>query len=141
MFKRWQEKQIEKYQNKLKQKNFSESEIKALSKLFSLCKKLTLILFFSIVIVAISAILFIIYREKILDNKILIWTLSTIISVFTIFYHVITLYLFIRVLFNKEQIVKKKIKIWAFLSILPGIGFIFFFIMKRILAWIYKFKK
>ena len=148
MFKSRRKKKVNLFKEKLIENKFSEDEVKSLIPIYNRILKLSNIFLANILMFIISIILIIIattLKTKEIQNakKFLIGIFVALASVLTIIQFIVSILLFIKVLFKSFSIkeMRNKVFIWAILSIIPVLSFIAFFIMKWKISNIYKYRK
>lgn len=148
MFKSRRKKKVNLFKEKLIENKFSDDEVKSLIPIYNRILKLSNIFLANILMFIISIILIIIattLKTKEIQNakKFLIGIFVALASVLTIIQFVVSILLFIKVLFKSFSIkeMRNKVFIWAILSIIPVLSFIAFFVMKWKISNIYKYRK
>ena len=148
MFKSRRKKKVNLFKDKLIENKFSDDEVKSLIPIYNRILKLSNIFIANILMFIISIILIIIattLKTKEIEDakKFLIGIFVALASVLTIIQFVVSILLFIKVLFKSFSIkeMRNKVFIWAILSIIPVLSFIAFFIMKWKISNIYKYRK
>ena len=148
MFKSRRKKKVNLFKEKLIENKFSDDEVKSLIPIYNRILKLSNIFLANILMFIISIILIIIattLKTKEIQNakKFLFGIFVALASVLTIIQFVVSILLFIKVLFKSFSIkeMRNKVFIWAILSIIPVLSFIAFFIMKWKISNIYKYRK
>ncbi|MBR2848913.1 MAG: hypothetical protein IKB83_00180 [Mycoplasmataceae bacterium] len=148
MFKSRRKKKVNLFKEKLIENKFSEDEVKSLIPIYNRILKLSNIFLANILMVVTSILVLIIaatLKTKEIENtkKFLFWIFGILIAILTIIQFVVSILLFIKVLFKSFSIkeMRNKVFIWAILSIIPVLSFIAFFIMKWKISNIYKYRK
>ena len=148
MFKSRRKKKVNLFKEKLIENKFSEDEVKSLIPIYNRILKLSNIFLANILMVVTSILVLIIaatLKNKEIENtkKFLFWIFGILIAILTIIQFVVSILLFIKVLFKSFSIkeMRNKVFIWAILSIIPVLSFIAFFIMKWKISNIYKYRK
>ena len=137
---------IDKYEAKLKEHKFNNSEITSLVSIYKNILSLSNILISNIAMFIISIVMIIltltVNNSFIVDSKnTLLWVFGTISAIMVIVAWFLTLFIFIKVLASKVPEVRKKVLWLAILSIIPLISFITIFFMKWRVSHIYKHRK
>ena len=148
MFKSRRKKKVNLFKEKLIENKFSDDEVKSLIPIYNRILKLSNIFLANILMVVTSILVLIIaatLKTKEIQNakKLLLWIFGILALVLTIIQFVVSILLFIKVLFKSFSIkeMRNKVFIWAILSIIPVLSFIAFFIMKWKISNIYKYRK
>ncbi|MBR2999028.1 MAG: hypothetical protein IKF44_01395 [Mycoplasmataceae bacterium] len=148
MFKSRRKKKVNLFKEKLIENKFSDDEVKSLIPIYNRILKLSNIFLANILMVVTSILVLIIaatLKNKEIENtkKFLFWIFGILIAILTIIQFVVSILLFIKVLFKSFSIkeMRNKVFIWAILSIIPVLSFIAFFIMKWKISNIYKYRK
>lgn len=148
MFKSRRKKKVNLFKEKLIENKFSDDEVKSLIPIYNRILKLSNIFLANILMVVTSILVLIIaatLKTKEIENtkKFLFWIFGILIAILTIIQFVVSILLFIKVLFKSFSIkeMRNKVFIWAILSIIPVLSFIAFFIMKWKISNIYKYRK
>ncbi|MBR3259363.1 MAG: hypothetical protein IKG09_01235 [Mycoplasmataceae bacterium] len=148
MFKSRRKKKVNLFKEKLIENKFSDDEVKSLIPIYNRILKLSNIFLANILMVVTSILVLIIaatLKTKEIQNakKLLFWIFGILITILTIIQFVVSILLFIKVLFKSFSIkeMRNKVFIWAILSIIPVLSFIAFFIMKWKISNIYKYRK
>lgn len=148
MFKSRRKKKINLFKEKLIENKFSDDEVKSLIPIYNRILKLSNIFLANILMFVASLLVLIIaatLKTKEIQNakKVLFGIFGALALLLTIIQFVVSILLFIKVLFKSFSIkeMRNKVFIWAILSIIPILSFIAFFIMKWKISNIYKYRK
>lgn len=139
-------KKINKFKFKLKEHNFNLDEIEKLTKVYSKIRTLSNIFLINVFMIIISILIIIVIKfvdapflTKVKNN---LHVLSgVLVGIFSVISLLLSIYVYIKILFINILEVKKKVLFWAIVSLIPGISFATFFVMKWKFSHIYRYRK